>query len=488
MVSEKDFVYERIEDGVRITAYTGSEVDVKIPEMLDQKPVRQIGEEAFSEATDVERIVLPANLRKICHGAFKYCLALEDVVMTEGVEELEDEIFFVTSVSKIHIPASVRMIHAPYDMAEFEWTIAKDSPYYKSDDFALYKKCEDGWHMVAMHLLNKAKEYRVQDGTVEIEQSAFSGNEILEKIVLPDSVRVIGPDAMESCMALREVNLPEGLIRIENGAFRGCTNLKEIHLPKSLTTLSVGAVNHTFNWNASERGFHKVTIEKGNAHFAIDEDALYRIGEQGLSLMWYFGVEKEYTIPDSVWRIETGSFFRGGLVKLTIPASVQCVEKGAFEHCDELDELVLKDCGITLYIPKVPRYRRDEMMSFLLPEPNGSIYGFEQYDQAWDTYRILEEKAKMAASRLKDAMMLTSQNREKYETYLQEHFAEILEDIAQRADQSELALLCDAGVINSENVDRAMECFAGALRGELSGMLLEYKETHLGYQSFDFSL
>ncbi|MCR5665942.1 MAG: leucine-rich repeat domain-containing protein [Eubacterium sp.] len=489
MILDTDFSYETIEDGVRITAYHGDEIDVVIPEMLANQPVREIGEESFSKAdAPVERVTLPANLRKICRGAFKYCLALEDVVMTEGVEELEEEIFFVTSVSQIHIPASVKQIHAPYDMAEFSWTISPDSPYYKSDDFALYQMRQDGWHMVAMHLQNEITTYHVQEGTVQIDQSAFSGNEVLEKIVLPPSIRCIGPDAMESCSALRSVNLPEGLERIDNGAFRGCTNLKEIHLPKSLAELSVGALNHTFNWNGSERGFHKVTIENANPHFMLDENALYRKGEEDLGLMWYFGTDREYTISSKVRCIESGSFFRGALKKITIPKSVKSVQKQAFEHCEELDELVIEDQNVILYVPKVPLYRRDEIVSFLKEESSQSIYDFAKYDEAWDSYRILEEKVKMAASRLKDPCLLMAHNKEKYEQFIDENFAQVLEDIRERQDEQELTLLCEAGVITNDNIDRAIDCFAGSMRAQLSGILMEYKEKHLGYQGFDFSL
>lgn len=51
------------------------------------------------------------------------------------------------------------------------------------------------------------------------------------RVVLPDTVQVIGNSAFLMCSELEEVILPEGLMRIESSAFMGCAKLTSIRIP-----------------------------------------------------------------------------------------------------------------------------------------------------------------------------------------------------------------------------------------------------------------
>lgn len=94
----------------------------------------------------------------------------------------------------------------------------------------------------------------------EILGSAFSGNENIESVYLPDtlyrinsssfklcgnlkSVRLpsgvsyIGAEAFYLCKRLTEITLPSTLTEIESRAFKGCAALKDIKLPETLTSI-----------------------------------------------------------------------------------------------------------------------------------------------------------------------------------------------------------------------------------------------------------
>ncbi len=60
--------------------------------------------------------------------------------------------------------------------------------------------------------------------TVEIRESAFEGAD-MERVILPEGVKVIGSRAFAQCEKLRYVNLLEGLLAIADDAFAGCENL-----------------------------------------------------------------------------------------------------------------------------------------------------------------------------------------------------------------------------------------------------------------------
>lgn len=84
----------------------------------------------------------------------------------------------------------------------------------------------------------------IPDGVTSIED-AFSGNEILENVTIPNSVTVIGHAAFKRCTGLKSVAIPNSVTVIGYGAFQGCTSLRRVdqgpqrrlfHRPKRFRT------------------------------------------------------------------------------------------------------------------------------------------------------------------------------------------------------------------------------------------------------------
>jgi len=61
--------------------------------------------------------------------------------------------------------------------------------------------------------------------------------ELLEQIVLPQSLKAIGIAAFEDCTKLREIVIPDGVVSIGDMAFGSCYALKRIVLPPSIECL-----------------------------------------------------------------------------------------------------------------------------------------------------------------------------------------------------------------------------------------------------------
>lgn len=75
-----------------------------------------------------------------------------------------------------------------------------------------------------------------------IFEGAFQGQESLEEIVLPHSLQgEIGLYAFQECTGLRSIDIPDGITAIGAGAFDGCTALREIRLPQSLDEIKDAA-------------------------------------------------------------------------------------------------------------------------------------------------------------------------------------------------------------------------------------------------------
>lgn len=71
--------------------------------------VSAIGENAFARTPELEKVVIPGNVKTIEKSAFEGS-GLKEVVLEEGVEDLGDRVFAKTKLSDIVIPGSVKEI------------------------------------------------------------------------------------------------------------------------------------------------------------------------------------------------------------------------------------------------------------------------------------------------------------------------------------------------------------------------------------------
>jgi hypothetical protein len=74
----------------------------------------------------------------------------------------------------------------------------------------------------------------VDDRTVTILDNTFSNNDMIETVVLPDTLRIIDNMTFWSCKSLKEVTISEGLTTIGRCAFGGCDALEKVVFPESL--------------------------------------------------------------------------------------------------------------------------------------------------------------------------------------------------------------------------------------------------------------
>ncbi len=70
--------------------------------------------------------------------------------------------------------------------------------------------------------------------STRISPLAFSKNNTITSVVIPDTVSVIGREAFYRCFKLKTVQLPENLLFIDKNAFNSCTSLEEIEIPRNV--------------------------------------------------------------------------------------------------------------------------------------------------------------------------------------------------------------------------------------------------------------
>ena len=259
--------------------------------------VTSIGSQAFGRIYEIEEIVIPKNVQKIGVGVFEGCMNLRDITVDEGNEnycskdgvlfskngevllqmppnkEIEkyeipqgvttigDSAFYMNNsiqeviipntvghigynafwcaeLESTFIPASVEQIDSgafgSFGNTFKEFCVDENNPYYCSEDGVLYSK--DKTILYEMVVRDKTS-FTVPEGVIRISDSAFEYNEVLQTVIISDTVEEIGGLAFGYCNTLEKVVLSKNLRRIEWQAFFYCENLTSIMIPDSVVDI-----------------------------------------------------------------------------------------------------------------------------------------------------------------------------------------------------------------------------------------------------------
>lgn len=88
--SPKDFEYEEVSGGLKITKYVGKSNVVVIPSVIEDKKVVSMSSSAFSGNVKLKEITLPDTFTTVSFGYFENCEALEKIVYTGSVSDVYD--------------------------------------------------------------------------------------------------------------------------------------------------------------------------------------------------------------------------------------------------------------------------------------------------------------------------------------------------------------------------------------------------------------
>ncbi len=205
-------------------------------------------------------------------------------------------------------------------------------------------------------------EYAVQ----EIGSAAFSGNNTLKSIILPDTVTTVRDNAFHNCDALVGVDLGKGINTIESFAFYDCDALTSFVFPDSVTNtgnsvlencdqlrevkFSIGWINAGNGTVAACPMLTKIELPEGmtavpayafhycsNLQEVILPDTLLAIGEYAFAgCPGLTNIE----LPEGLTTISDCAFGNcTGLTKVSIPNSVEYMS--GFNECTSLSEVTL---------------------------------------------------------------------------------------------------------------------------------------------------
>lgn len=214
------------ETGKTLLRWLGGETEIDMAADTRLSQVETIAAEAFTVRGDhhtantvLERLKTSPQLRKI-ESVGLWCIALQEIELSEGLEELETCAFSGGMfVKTLKLPASLKRVAGVpffnfYDLESIE--LAAGSQVFTLISDMLVEKATNRLIFTPQH------------------RNRFTIN-------VPKGVQIIGQDAFSDNNFICNVMIPEGVTTLESTCFLGCDQLARVDLPASLTKIDFRA-------------------------------------------------------------------------------------------------------------------------------------------------------------------------------------------------------------------------------------------------------
>ncbi len=180
---------------------------------IDLESVESIGMQGFNNCSSLVSVNLP-NVVKLAPGAFLSCSKLESIYMPK-VEIIDAQALSCIAVKEIKLPATVSYI-APtafyYNTKQTKFTdiygndTCDVNDYVKLDQGVLYTvNVNQKYSLSAYPTAKEAETYEVIFNTVRINEYAGYFNRRIVKLILPDTLELIGNMAFYGSVNLKTV-------------------------------------------------------------------------------------------------------------------------------------------------------------------------------------------------------------------------------------------------------------------------------------------
>ena len=266
--------------------------------------VTEIKDGTFLECNSLSNVIIPDSVTSIEDGywrgesgAFSYCTSLTDIIIPNSISYIGKVSFFESGLTSITIPEGVSIIkggneYSPGDYGSGAFSSAR----------LLYAKIPGSVTSIESYSFNNNpfNNIEITEGVKTILDYAFTGGGPIEKVIIPDSVRFIGPDAFDK--------------------------------PSNIYT-RVGS--YAEQW----------ALENGHILYLINEDGTYTQvntfakDKKGV-LTGYYGKDEEVIISENITAIGDHAFEDNSTIKnVVLPDSVTSIGEYAFSNCGNLESV-----------------------------------------------------------------------------------------------------------------------------------------------------
>lgn len=311
--------------------------EIKIPDSVET-----IGNGAFYDCRDLERITLPSALQKLSNSTFYDCTALSEVTFPASLKTIEKSAFSgCRNLSKVELPASLTTIQSyVFDRCSalktvfYDGSLERWSQINTSNDFLGYSSPSlvmDDY--TAQFILVEDGPFAEPIPKKTVTITKYTGTE--STVILPSTINSwpvtkIGEDALKDNTTITSVTIPASVTEIGSNAFAGCTNLTSVNYAGDWSNLTIQSGNPAVQDAANAPLF--------DFAFTPDNTAVIVIRYR------YKGTAADVTIPSRykgipVTAIDHAAFFNSAVTSVTIPDSVTSIDDNAFGFCSQLTNI-----------------------------------------------------------------------------------------------------------------------------------------------------
>lgn len=203
---------------------------IVVPNMIDGKEVIGIGVNAYKSCIGVERVVISEGIQYISDGAFAGCVRLKSIsipnsVSTIGNRDGRNGTFSNTSIENVDLPYGINYLgKCTFRECNLLKSINLPNSIIEIDDMC-FSNCKS------------LERVKLPDKINIIGNAAFAQCYNINNLVLPTNTRIIGNGVFSNCNMLSNIRLNEGLIHIGDKAFSNCYTLAKITIPSTVTEL-----------------------------------------------------------------------------------------------------------------------------------------------------------------------------------------------------------------------------------------------------------
>lgn len=290
--------------------------DFSIPEYTVVSGSVTIDTYAFAACERLTKVVLPETIRQINKFAFGTefggCKMLDEIINIDLVTEMDPKALMGTGFQN------------------------------KQDEVIAGKT------LVKYSDIN-SRSYTVPETVTCIAAKAFyvnGGDDLLEEVVIPNTVTVLGEGAFIGRKKLKTIVLSEYLETLPDNTFAECHSLVSITIPKSVCEISQSAFPiNEFDYSGglrAESALAEIKVDPENRNFTAVDGVLY---SKDMKRLIYCprGISKNIIqIPDGVETICEFAFAGiPNILEVKLSDSVRVLEPYAFYNCGKLSKVIL---------------------------------------------------------------------------------------------------------------------------------------------------
>lgn len=312
----------------------------KLTKAAIEEGLKEIGSYAFENCSDLVDIDLPESLTDLGDAVFEGCSALKDIELPDGIKALGSELFSnCLSLKDIKLPSDLKTIGDKAFSACKSLTDIELPATLTELKNSVFKDCI------------KLKNIELPDGVKDLGNAVFSGCTSLTDIELPDSITRLGDSMFENCKSLTRVELPSGITSIGYHMFSDCTSLTDIEIPDGVTSIGEKAFSNC-------KSLTSITIPDSVTSIADNAfegctslreinlpEGLTSLGEAAFKDCK--NIMSDINIPDSVKQIGEKAFYGCSNIRnIKLPEELTSIGDSAFKGCSKLKSIEIPD-GVT---------------------------------------------------------------------------------------------------------------------------------------------